>query len=106
MKVDKTRTTLNARRFKENPLEKKFVEAWREKCNLAQGPTDSGPNKQLEAMLSPNQPEMAQISDRDEQVAETVIQWLGSPVGQEFLREVLNLPYDMWQQQIQMLVKS
>lgn len=32
------------------------------------------------------------VSDRDELVAATVIQWLGSPVGQGFLRDVNSLP--------------
>lgn len=31
----------------------------------------------------------AEVSDRDREVAATVIQWLGSPVGNNFLRELL-----------------
>lgn len=31
----------------------------------------------------------AEVSDRDELVAATVIQWLGSPMGQNFLRRCL-----------------
>lgn len=31
----------------------------------------------------------AQVSLRDEMIAATVIQWLGSPVGSCFLRDVL-----------------
>ena len=34
----------------------------------------------------------AEVSDRDELVAATLIQWLGSPVGQTFLKEVNSLP--------------
>ena len=30
-----------------------------------------------------------EVSDRDREVAATVIQWLGSPIGNNFLRELL-----------------
>lgn len=33
--------------------------------------------------------EPAEVSDRDREVVATVIQWLGSPVGNNFLRELL-----------------
>lgn len=71
---------LHVHRFKENPEEKKFAEAWEDQNkhgkNLAYLLDQSGSNM-------PSSP-----SVRDEVVAATVIQWLGSPVGQAFLRDL------------------
>jgi hypothetical protein len=71
---------LHTQRFKDNPEEKRFAEAfgrlgWRTLDYLLGGSDrDNGPP--LDA------------SDRDRMVAATVIQWLGSPVGQGFLRDL------------------
>lgn len=70
---------LHLHRFKDNPEEKRFAEAWQQICE--QGDTlayllhvgDQGG-------FRPPQP-----SERDQTVAATVIQWLGSPVGQSWL---------------------
>jgi len=65
---------LNVNRIHSNPEEKRIAEAW---------------NKQdvLEWILgggvrAPN------VSERDRDVAASVIQWLGSPVGQQFLSSI------------------
>lgn len=73
----------NTHRWKQNPLEEKFAKAWAEQNE--QGRT-------LEYILSTN------IRNRPEPVSEeiqvavaTTIQWLGSPVGQSFLEDVLGV---------------
>lgn len=75
-------------RFKDNPLEKRFAEVW-EKKNLDVWGTHIACGT-LDYMLAknPNRPN-GEVTDRDREVAATVIQWLGSPVGQCFIREVL-----------------
>lgn len=72
-------------RFKDNPLERAFAEAWDEH-------NSRGKYSTLQYLMSPdcsggNPP--TECSDRDRLVAATVIQWLGSPVGQDFLMDVL-----------------
>lgn len=66
-------------RLSREPLEQKFHDEW--KLQQQYGNT-------LEYILGDNN-ERAVLSERDEMVAATVIQWLGSPVGQNFLRDVL-----------------
>jgi len=71
-------------RLKNNPLEKRFADEWR-KIN-----SDMGRGHGTLAYLladDPNYP-MAEVTQRDATVAATVIQWLGSPVGQGFLEDV------------------
>jgi len=75
---------LRTHRLNDNPLEKRFADKWREynyKAGLAHG--------QLAYLLAddPNHPR-GEVSERDAQVAATVIQWLGSHVGQCFLESV------------------
>lgn len=69
---------VNKHRLKDNPEEKRFADAWAKhnplKWLLDVRPVQTG---------APPPP-----SERDEQVAATVIQWLGSPVGQGFLNDV------------------
>ena len=65
---------IHEHRLADNPLEAKFAKRWRENCERGQ----------LEQILS-----VTTVSDRDETVAATVIQWLGSPVGLSFVKAVL-----------------
>ena len=69
-------------RFKQNPLEERFAVEW-ERHN-EQGRT-------LDYILAKdnNRPNSDDVTERDRLVAATVIQWLGSPVGQEFIEKVL-----------------
>ena len=81
----RTRKTkgLHTHRFRDDPEEKRFADAWddqnRHGSNLAYllhtGSQGGG--------IRPEEP-----SARDHTVAATVIQWLGSPVGQVFLRDL------------------
>jgi len=67
-------------RFKDNPIEKEFALAWGIKQEF--GST-------LQYLLSPtNMLHDSTMTQRDATVAATVIQWLGSPVGQSFLRNI------------------
>lgn len=65
-------------RLKQNPRERVFHDAWKHEQELG--------GHVLEYILGDNN-QRAVLTDRDELVAATVIQWLGSPVGQFFLAE-------------------
>ena len=79
---------INSHRLNNNPLEKKCAEAWAE-LNSHNHSEDST----LQYLLAedPNHPD-DEVTYRDRVVAATVIQWLGSPVGESFVREVLDAP--------------
>jgi hypothetical protein len=66
----------------DNPLEARFLKAW-------QGQNE-GSGRLLDYLLGDGA-KASIASDRDEKVAATVIQWLGSPVGQSFLSNVLGI---------------
>jgi len=73
---------LSTYRLADNPLEQRFAEAWesmQQRGNI------------LDYLLSPTNRLDTTATERDKIVAATVIQWLGSPVGQTFLRDVLNV---------------
>ena len=76
---------MSTHRFAQNPLEKKFAEAWNKQNTL-----NREGNNLLDYMLAENcNDPRGEVTDRDTVVAATVIQWLGSPVGQSFLNETL-----------------
>jgi hypothetical protein len=77
---------LHTYRFSSNPEEERFAEAWAAQ-NTDQG---FGGSNTLAWLLGvadqwgrPVDP-----TDREHSVAATVVQWLGSPVGQCFLRDL------------------
>jgi hypothetical protein len=72
---------LHTYRFKENPEEKRFAEAW-DKQN------EQGSNLAYLLTVGDQSGRPPEPSDRDHVVAATVVQWLGSPVGQSFLRDL------------------
>jgi len=72
---------LHQYRFKDNPEERLFAKAW-EKANNHNTACDT-----IDYILSPDNNRPVSCSDRDREVAATVVQWLGTPVGQEFLRK-------------------
>ena len=75
---------LHQYRFKDNPREKAYAIAWDKQNALNEKGT-------LDYLLAKdcNRP-AGEVTDRDREVAATVIQWLGSPVGQSFVRDVLD----------------
>lgn len=74
---------INIHRLEDNPLEQKYAEAWAQLngTKIYQTPM-------LGYLLSKTN-DYDPGSKRDQIVAATVIQWLGSPVGQNFVRDVL-----------------
>jgi hypothetical protein len=73
------------RRTEREPLEKSFAQAW-ERTNTLRGSAST-----LAYLLDPEHPHApADPSERDWEVASTIVQWLGSPVGQAFLEEVMD----------------
>jgi hypothetical protein len=70
---------LSSHRLASNPLEAKFASAWKKMAPTTLGYLLCGQNRSFH-----------DYSERDAVVAATVIQWLGSPVGESFVREVLN----------------
>lgn len=77
---------LSQHRLASNPMEKAFSDAWH---RLEFNGTPYG-EKILSNILSPdNHPVF--VEEDTKAVAATVIQWLGSPVGQYFLEQVAKL---------------
>lgn len=73
---------IHTHRFRDNPEEKRFAGAW-QKAN------DQG--HILDYLLDPNNGvggRPPETPARECVVAATVLQWLGSPVGQAFLRDL------------------
>ena len=70
---------LHAHRLHQNPEEERFAKAWK---------AQNDPGRQLEYLLLRTDGKPALVTERDEVVAATVMQWLGSPVGQGFLRDL------------------
>lgn len=70
--IDKKYQGLFAYRYKDNPLEYAFAKEWEKQ----HGPENM---ELLRGILG------FSVTERDRDVANTVIQWLGSPVGQSFI---------------------
>jgi hypothetical protein len=81
--VKKRHRGMHFDRTKKEPLERAFAVAWQELNETSRHST-------LEYMFAEdnNRPRDGEVSERDQLVANTVIQWLGSPVGQCFLGRV------------------
>lgn len=90
MYIKKKFRGMGQHRFSREPLEKRFAEAWQ---RLNDTDTPGRARSTLDYLMDesgrgePNPP----LTDRDWLVASTVIQWLGSPVGQCFVAEVMSL---------------
>lgn len=78
------RAGLHRHRLSREPMEKAFSEAWER---------ENSPDKRhklLDDLLGEGDGRLQPFaSARDWEVASTVIQWLGSPVGQAFVRGVM-----------------
>lgn len=74
---------LHRHRFKLNPLEQRFADAWEEKNN------PPGSNTPTLAHLLSSTKDPVEFNQNEATVAATIIQWLGSHVGQCFLAEVI-----------------
>lgn len=71
-----------ASRLSREPLERKFAQTWQE----------ANDHTKTLGYLMGNGSETGHVSARDREVAATVIQWLGSTVGQAFLQEATGGP--------------
>lgn len=86
----KRNTGINAQRFDREPLEKLFAEEW-DKRNT----TEHGRTPTLPYLLDPfNQHCPGEVFDEEYQKAAAIIQWLGSPVGQGFIEDVIQKAKD------------
>jgi hypothetical protein len=80
-------------RFKQNPMEKAFARAWeKQNVNMLNGRLDGSGTLDYLLAEDPNRP-MGEVTERDREVAATVVQWLGSPVGENFVIRVLKRKY-------------
>lgn len=72
---------VNTNRLKNNPEENRFAQAWK---------TENDQGKLLDYLLDPAFKGMmpGPSTEREAQVAATAIQWLGTPVGRSFLRDL------------------
>lgn len=86
-RVPKKWQGLHPNRYGGNPLERKFAAAWAEINN-----DNRGVSTLAYLLCTGDQHDVKPPSDRDRQVACTVIQWLGSVVGERWVRDVLRLP--------------
>lgn len=74
---------LHTYRFGSNPVEKKAADLWQQYNDMPNGGDDL-----LDWLLGNGSKPAHDVSDRDRQVAATLMQWLGSPVGQGFIEEL------------------
>ncbi len=79
-------TGISPHRWEDNPLEKTFAKMWKAE---QEDPLRGG--SILEWILSPENRRDGSMTDRDAMTAATVIQWLGSPVGQDFFRRMMKV---------------
>lgn len=72
---------LHEYRFRQNPQEQRFAEAWTE---------FNKHTRHIDYLLRVGDQtgRPPHCSERDEVVAATIVQWLGSPVGLAFLRDL------------------
>lgn len=83
-RIKKRHQGRNAHRYRDNPLERKIALAWQE---------FNEPQDHLGHLLHPPTSRLRapEVSDRDRKTANTVIQWLGSPVGFSWLCDTFGL---------------
>lgn len=80
MRILKKNRGLHSNRYSREPEEKRFAEAWDAK--------NRGVVRTLNYLLSSDSQRAIEPSDRERVLAATVIQWLGSSVGQSFLEDL------------------
>jgi len=82
--VKKRHRGMHFNRTKREPLERALAVAWQQQQEAHETSTINY------LLAKDNHPRDGEVSDRDRLVAATVIQWLGSNVGQRFLAEAKN----------------
>jgi len=87
---------LNCHRLKSNPDELAMAKAWVEFIEHGHAMPDRRPDAVDNLLGSGHAPlHVPLASARDRQVAATVIQWLGSPVGRGFIMDALEGEIDL-----------
>ena len=78
-------------RYETNPRERLFAEHWQQANEAGNSPTTSRPTVIEYALDKSNRGcPIPPITIREDMVAASVIQWLGTPVGWAWLQEVLS----------------
>ena len=90
--IPKRHLGANPHRLKSNPDELAMAKAWFEFIERGQAMAQRRPDA-VDNLLDSGKkvPYVDLASDRDRQVAATVIQWLGSPVGRDFILDTLGI---------------
>jgi hypothetical protein len=90
--IPKRHLGVNHHRLKSNPNELEMAKAWVHFIESGQAMPERRPDH-VDFLLDSGQtvPHCKLASDRDRQVAATVIQWLGSPVGRGFILDTLGI---------------
>ena len=90
--IPKRHLGVNRHRLKSNPDELAMAKAWVGFIEDGQAMPERRPDH-VDFLLDSGQttPHCNLASDRDRQVAATVIQWLGSPVGRGFILDTLGI---------------
>ncbi len=78
---------LSAHRISSNPQERHMVEQWSEL--LDRGIMNGRPDTLDYLLHKGDQRDVKHCSARDRKVANTIIQWLATPVGSSFLEDAL-----------------
>lgn len=84
---------IQTHRLRSNPLETWFAVSWQRRCKN---------HDVLKTILD-------EVSERDRLVANTIVQWFGSPVGESFLRDAIEVNTTFakaWKQQCACLPAS
>jgi len=89
MKLRRKYAGLNTHRLASNHLEAQFAIAWQQQNEVASAPGMERADTLDYILHQGDQRFPVRCSDRDRQVANSVIQWLGSPVGEDFVLSVL-----------------
>ena len=78
---------INTNRFRSNPTEKIFAIKWEEINTDVHGKLN---NESVLDFIMANESghPKGEVSNRDREVAASVIQWMGSPIGLMFLKQV------------------
>lgn len=88
MQIKKQFQGMGKNRYGREPLEARFAQAWQEQNDTLNGKSTLDHLMDENHRGTPDPP----LSRREQMTANTVVQWLGSPVGQCFLAQVLSLP--------------
>ena len=85
---------VSTHRFKDNPLERRVAEEW-DRINKPPGEAGVQTLEHLLTTRRDRRPDFVEPEDREK--AATIIQWLGSPIGQNFLSDCGFITPERWE---------